>query len=373
MEIAPFELERFFARHEFTAPYTLTSSDCEPLSLSAALELADGEGLAFWRELSLGYTEYAGAPPLRREIAGLYDNADPDEVQVAAPIECIFLAMNSMLRPGDHVVCTAPGYQALYEIAVSLGCRVDWWEPSEDAGWRFDVDRLRELVRPDTRALVVNFPHNPTGSLPPRDVFTAAVDIARECGAYFFSDEMYRFLELDPSARLPAACDIYDRAVSLSGMSKAFGMPGARIGWLVTSDRGLMEKIRSLRDYTTICSSAPGEALAFIALRARERILAANLARLERNLEGLERFFEHFEGLFDWARPQAGTVSFPRIRFDEGSSRFCGDVLRETGVLLVPSAIFGHGDRHFRLGHGREDMQAVLKTFAAYMRKKSTA
>jgi len=373
MDISTFELERFFARHEFTAPYTLTSSDCEPLSLAAALDLADDEGLALWDGLKLGYTEYAGSPILRREIAGLYEGIDPDLVHVAAPIESIFLAMNAMLEHGDHVVCTHPGYQALSELAVALGCDVDKWEPVEERVWKFDVDRLSELVRPTTRAIIVNFPHNPTGYLPPLDDFLAVIEIARECGAYLFSDEMYRYLEVDPSTRLPAACERYDRAVSLSGMSKAFSMPGIRIGWLVTKDTKLLEKIAYLHDYTTICSSAPSEVLALIGLRAWERIVADNLARLRRNLALLERFFSEHGDVFSCVKPIAGTVSFPRVFSGGGSGSFCRKVLEITGVLLVPSEIFGYGDEHFRLGFGREDMPTVLELLADYLNGRSRA
>ncbi len=372
MEIETFRLERFFERHEFTAPHTLTSSDCEPLLLSEALALADDEGREYWEGLTLGYTEYSGSPRLLSEIAGLYRTISPDHLHVAAPVECIFLAMNSMLGPGDHAVCTWPAYQALYSVAKSNGCEVDRWEPEEAAGWRFDVERLLGLLRPDTRAIVINFPHNPTGWLPALEEFEAVVQAARDRGAYLFSDEMYRFLEFDPAGRLPAACDLYEKGVSLFGMSKTFGMPGVRIGWLATRDTGLLERVARLRDYTTICSSAPGEALAFIGLRAREAIAGANLRRIRRNVELLQGFFERFRELFDWNRPLGGTVSFPRISSGESSRDFCGRVLEDTGILLVPSPVFDYGEAHFRCGFGREDMPRVLEMLSDYLQSRFT-
>lgn len=372
MQIETFRLERFFARHEFTAPRTLTSSDCEPLTLAEALALADAEGREYWEGLSLGYTEYAGSTRLLAEIAGHYETVSAGDLHVAAPIECIFLALNAMLRPGEHAICAWPGYQALRSVADAIGCEVEVWEPEESPGWRFDVERLLGMLRPDTRAVIINFPHNPTGATMTGEEFAAVVEAVRERGAYLFSDEMYRLLELEEGDRLPPACDRYERAVSMSGMSKAFGMPGVRIGWLACRDRELMEGVARLRDYTTICSSAPGEALAFIGLRASRRLVARNMRRIRRNVEALDRFFERFGELLAWGRPSGGTVSFPRLLSQESSAGFCSRVLDDTGILLVPSRAFDYGDAHFRLGFGREDMPEVLDALADYLDRKPT-
>ncbi|MBU1672019.1 MAG: aminotransferase class I/II-fold pyridoxal phosphate-dependent enzyme [Actinobacteria bacterium] len=372
MRVKPFELERFFARHEFTAPYTLTSSDCEPLALAEALSLADDEMRAAWDGMRLGYSETAGSSLLREEVAGLYQGIDRSLVQIAAPEECIFLAMNAMLGAGDHVVATFPGYQSLYELAGAIGCEVDRWEPDESEGWRFDPDELDRLARPDTRAIIVNFPHNPTGHHPTREEFEAIVDIAGDRGAWLFSDEMYRYLELD-SGTLPAACELYERGVSLSGLSKTFGLPGARIGWLATRDAGLRERVLLLREYTTICSSPLSEVLAVIAIRARDTIISANISRLRRNLDILDGYFAEREGLFGWVRPRAGTVAFPRLRFGTSARSFCEELLSETGVLLVPSPVFLYGDSHFRLGFGRENMPEVLEMVKGFLDGRTTA
>lgn len=366
MKIEPFRLERYFAEHEFAAEHLLSSSDCEALSLAWLLELADDETGRLWNSMRLGYTETAGSPLLREEVSRLYAGIGPDCILVAAPEEAIFIALNCLLEAGDHVVCTFPGYQSLYEIPAALGSEVEMWRPEEEEGWRFDVGSLEAMVRPETRAIVVNFPHNPTGHLPTARDFRRVVEIASGTGAYLLSDEMYRFLELDPAGRLPPACELYDRAISLSGMSKAFGMAGARIGWLATTDREAYRKMAAFKDYTTICSSAPSEILSLIALRARETILERNLATIAANLVALDGFFARRSRLFDWVRPRAGTTCFPRMLFDRDAAEFCGEVTARSGVMLLPSNVFGV-EGHVRIGTGRTGMPEALERFERFL------
>ncbi len=284
MRLDPFQLERYFGQYEFSVEFPLAASDCDGLSLTELLSLCDGPTRDLWDELRLGYTESQGHPLLRQEIAGMYLGCEPDQVLVAAPEELIFIAANCLVRNGDHVVCTFPGYQSLYSVAEALHAEVSRWEPDEADGWRFDPERLAELIRPSTRLIVVNFPHNPTGSLPAFADFERILEIAASYGIPVFSDEMYRLLERDPGDRLPAAVELYDRAVSLSGVSKTLGLAGLRIGWLVVRDERLMRRLIALKDYTTICNSAPSEILALAGLRARESILARHHERIERNL-----------------------------------------------------------------------------------------
>ena len=257
VKLRPFRLERYFADYEFSAKYLLSSSDCEGLLQSDLLALADGEMQQAWDLLRLGYTESLGHPTLRAQIGRLYAGISADNCLVIVPEEGIFLALNAILGQGDHVICTFPGYQSLYEIAEAAGCEVTKWSPEENNAWRFNPDFLEENIRPNTKLLIVNFPHNPTGYLPAVEDYLKIVDFARRHNLYLFSDEMYRFLEYDPSSRLPSACEVYPKAISLFGMSKTFGLAGVRIGWLVTRDSELLANMATLKDYTTICSSVP--------------------------------------------------------------------------------------------------------------------
>jgi aspartate/methionine/tyrosine aminotransferase len=368
MRLDPFQLERYFGQYEFSVPFPLAASDCDGLSLNELLALADVPTRNLWEALHLGYTETQGHPLLRQEIAGLYEGCEPDQVLVASPEELIFIAVNCLVHNGDHVVCTFPGYQSLYSVAESLHAEVSRWEPDETGGWRFDPDRLAQLIRPSTRLIIVNFPHNPTGSLPGADEYERILEIAASYGVAVLSDEMYRLLERDAGDRLPAAVEIYDKAVSLSGVSKTLGLAGLRIGWLVVRDERLMRRLVCLRDYTTICSSAPSEILALVGLRARESILARHHERIARNLGLLDGFMAKYEPLFSWVPPRAGTVCFPRFKPDSlGTPEFCRLVREEVGVMLAPSTVFDYGERHLRIGVGRENFPEGLLRLSSFL------
>ena len=367
MRIKPFALERYFAEYEFSVRYLLCSSDCDGLPLADLLALADTETRVMWDNLALGYTESAGLPELRQEISRLYKKIEADDVLVVTPQEGIFLVMNALLEPGDEIVCTAPGYQSLYEVATSIGRKVIYWKPLEAGGWHFDPRQLAGSLTPKTKMIVVNFPHNPTGCLPSRQDFDEIIALARKNNLYLFSDEMYRGLEYNPDDRLPAACEVYEKAISLAGMSKAFGLAGLRIGWLATQDAGVLKKIAGFKDYTTICSSAPSEVLALIGLRAREEIVGKNLNLIQANLRLLDAFFKRHGQLFGWQGPAAATVAFPRLLGEQNASSFCKRLVDEAGVLLLPASVYAFGDSHLRFGFGRRNMPEALANFEQWL------
>jgi aspartate/methionine/tyrosine aminotransferase len=368
MEIRPFALERYFARYEFSARFLLSSSDCDGLAMSELLDGADEECRELWQELSLGYTESLGHPRLRAQIAALYDHIVPEGVLVGAPEELIYVTMVALLEEGDHVVCTFPGYQSLYSVAEALGCEVARWMPREEEGWRLDPSDLAAVLRPSTRLVVVNAPHNPTGSLPSAAQWTEILGLVAASGAALFSDEMYRLLELDPDERLPAAADALPGALSLSGMSKVYGMAGTRIGWLACAERSLIERIAPSKDYTTICSSAPSEILALIGLRRGAEIVGRHRERARRNLAELDGFMERRSDLFSWARPRAGTVCLPRLEAEGMSAEaLARRAVEEAGIMLAPARLFDWDDRHVRVGFGREDMPEVLARFEDFL------
>lgn len=370
MKIAPFLLERYFASHEFSAHYLLSCSDCEPLSMADLLAMADPESRNMWEHLRLGYTDSRGHPLLREEIAKTYDGIEAEDVLVTAPEEGIFLYMNSLLERGDHVVGVYPAYQSLYEIARAIGCDVSFWEPREENGWCFDVEDLERKIRPDTRLVVVNFPHNPTGCILPARTFRDLLDIVKRRGIRLLSDEMYRLLELREETTLPAACGLYDKACSLSGLSKVYGLPGLRIGWVATRDGELLDRMRGMRDYTTICTSAPGEILAIVAMRNGGHIVRRQIARARRNVAVLDSFFARYCDLFRWNRPEGGSVCFPGIPAVEDTAVFCGRLLEETGIMLLPSRELHAGDHHVRIGFGRENLPEVIDRFSEYLNRR---
>lgn len=368
MHIADFALERYFARWEFDARYLLCASDVEGYSMAELLDLADAETRALWDGLRLGYTESTGHPLLRQEIASLYDTIEADEVLTfAGAEEAIFCLMSVLIGPGDHAVVTWPGYQSLYEVARANGAEVTLHELHESNGWALDLDLLHRQLTPATRLIVVNLPHNPTGMLADRDTFDRLVALADEAGAYLFVDEVYRGLEGDPADRLPTGADASARGISLGVMSKSFALAGLRIGWLATHDRELLGRVARFKDYTTICSSAPSEVLAIIALRARERVLARSRAIVAANLDRLDDFMQAWPDRFTWVRPRAGSIGFPRLtvpglRIDD----WVAELVEAEGVLLLPGSQFGHRGNHFRIGFGRTNLPEALARLEAF-------
>jgi aspartate/methionine/tyrosine aminotransferase len=368
MRLTDFALERFFARWEFHVQHLLCASDVQGWPMADLLDLADDETRALWDGLTLGYTESAGHPLLRREIAALYDGIDPDEVLVfAGAEEAIFCLANVLLGPDDHAIVTWPGYQSLYEVARATGAAVTLHELREDAGWAIDLQALRGQLTPATRLIVINAPHNPTGMQPDRATFDGLVALAEEAGAHLVVDEVYRFLEFADEDRLPAGADALERGVSIGVMSKSFAMAGLRIGWLATRDRDLLERCARFKDYTTICSAAPSEVLALIGLRRRETVLARSQGIVAANLATLDAFFSRWPDRFTWVRPRAGSVGFPRLTAPGVTiDQWAADLVEAEGVLLLPGSQFGFPGDHFRLGFGRTDLPVALARSEAF-------
>ncbi len=370
MQIADFELERFFARYEFAVRHLLCASDVEGWSMADLLALADEETRHLWEGLTLGYTEAPGHPLLRAEIASLYETLAADDVLTfSGAEEAIFTAANVLLRPGDHAIVTWPAYQSLHEVARATGADVTLHELHASEGWAIDVDRLRASVTPRTRLIVVNAPHNPTGMLPDAATWTAVSDIAADAGAVLFADEVYRFLERDAGARLTAGADLGAHGVSLGVMSKSFSMAGLRIGWLASRDRAFLDACARFKDYLTICSSAPSEILALTALRARDRVLGRARDIVDGNLALVDALFERQAAHLRWVRPAGGPIGFPELVADVPIETFAQNLLEAEGVLLAPGPLFGHPGNHFRLGFGRLGMAEGLERLEAYVER----
>ncbi len=370
MQIREFLLERYYARYEFTTPFQLSASDCEALTIDEVLRLGGAPAEELLR-LPLGYTEARGTPALREAIARFYPGCGPADVLVFnAPQEAIFLAMHALLEPGEHAVVMTPCYQSLKEVARSIGSEVLEWRLEETrAGWRLDLAALEELLREGTRLLVTNAPHNPTGLQPTAEDWRRIRELVVERGVRWFSDEMYRGLEPDPELALPPAATILPDALSLWGMSKSFGLPGLRIGWLVSRDAALLARIEGLKDYTSICSNAPGELLARIALAASEPILARNRERITANEERMEAFARRHPAELVWLRPRAGPVGLARL-LQESAGEHADRIRVDGGALLVPATLFDLEDRFVRVGLGRASFPRALERWEAVMARR---
>jgi aspartate/methionine/tyrosine aminotransferase len=366
MKLPPFKLERYFAKYEFNAEFLLCSSDCEAMSIADLLSFEPDAAEKF-SQVWLGYTESQGSPTLRTEIGRIYETVQPADVLVhTGAEEAIFLFMHAALKADDHVIVHAPHYQSLSEAARSIGCSVSLWQAREENGWALDLDELPRLTRPATKAIIVNTPHNPTGYLMSRADFDALNRFARDRGMLLFSDEVYRESEYDPASRLPAACDLGDHAVSLGVTSKTYGLAGLRIGWIATHNRAIYERMASLKDYTTICNSAPSEFLADLALRNRDKLAARNLEIIQRNLSIVDSFLARHADLFSWVRPRAGSMAFPKL-LQGDIEDFCDRLVKKAGALLLPGTMYDDTGSHFRLGLGRKNLPEAIARFEEFL------
>jgi len=366
MKLPPFKLERYFAKYEFNTEYLLCSSDCEAMPIADLLALEDGSAEKF-QNVWLGYTESTGSPALRKEISQIYETIQPEEVLVhTGAEEAIFLFMQAILKEDDHVIVHAPCYQSLIEIAKGIGCDVSPWQACEENNWALDLDELKRLIRPNTKIIVVNTPHNPTGYLMSREDFESVNQFAQENNLILFCDEVYRESEYDPSTRLSAACDMGEHAVSLGVISKTYGLAGLRIGWVATKNKKIYDAMASLKDYTTICNSAPSEFLAEVGMRNRHKLAERNLDIIKNNLAVMDDFFARHADLFSWIRPQAGSMGFPKLTRGDIED-FCDKVVREEGVLLLPGTMYDDTGNHFRVGLGRKNLPQAVERLEDYL------
>ena len=365
MQLPAFKLERYFAQYEFNVKYVLCASDCESFSIQDLLAFEPDAADRFHQHW-LGYTESQGSPALQREISNLYDTIAPEQVLVhTGAEEAIFLFMHATLDAADHIIVHWPCYQSLFEVARSIGCQVTLWKAREENGWALDPDELQQHFQPNTKAVIINTPHNPTGYLMPSDGFQKIARICRDKGIILFSDEVYRESEYRREDRLPAACDLGAHTVSLGVMSKTYGLAGLRIGWIATQNAEVYGRMAALKDYTTICNSAPSEFLAELALRHREKLVGRNMGIITSNLVLLDQFLARHPDLFAWQRPQAGSIGFPRL-LGKDINEFCKDLVEKAGVLLLPGTLYDDPGNHFRIGFGRKnfpDALALLEKF----------
>jgi aspartate/methionine/tyrosine aminotransferase len=367
-----FALEVYFSRWEFVANYNLTGSDAESMALGELLSLASPTDRAAFERLSLAYTETWGDPELREEIARTYDGVEARDVLCfAGAEEGIYAAMRVLLAPNDHVIVITPNYQAAESLPLSV-CEVTGIPLRAEANWALDVDRLCDAIRPNTKVVSINFPNNPTGRIIDRGQFDVIVDACRRQGIWLFSDEVYRLIERNPEKRLPQAVDVYERGISLNVMSKAYGLPGLRIGWLACRDADLLRRFERYKHYLSICNSAPSEHLAKIALRARDSILLKNRAIVDANLITLTKFFEEYPQLFGWRLPDGGCVGFVEYKGTDTVDAFTDRLVQETGVLLLPASVYQSAlnevpSNYFRVGYGHSYVPEALSKFRDWL------
>lgn len=369
-----FKLETHFAAWEFKARFHMTASDAESVSLGELLAMATVQERQEFDNLWLGYTETFGAPALRQVIAETYERRSAEDVLCfAGASEGIFAANTVLLNQDSHALVITPNYQS-HETLPLATCETTGIPLDPDDGWSLDIDRVAAAIRPNTRLLTINFPHNPTGAILPRDRFDALIELCRKHGIYVLSDEIFNGLGRTGTEHLAQITDLYERGLSLNVMSKAYGLPGLRIGWIACSDRHLLSRLERMKHYLSICNSGPSEALAQIALRNRHQLLQRNCAIIDSNLVELNSFFDRYRELFDWQPSDGSCTAFPAYRGVEGVEEFTQRLVEESGVLLLPSSIYTSRltetptDR-FRIGFGRKGIGPGLAALEAHVER----
>jgi aspartate/methionine/tyrosine aminotransferase len=367
-----FNLETWFSRWEFAARYNLTASDAQSMRIDELLAMASPVDREAFERLHMGYTPTYGAPALREAIAGTYEQRTAEDILCfAGAEEGLYIAMRVLLEPGDHAIVVTPNYQSAETLPLAIGTATGVPLDPEDR-WSLDIDRVAAAIRPNTRLVSINFPHNPTGKILERERFDALVALCRKHGLWLFSDEVYRPLGPSGTVFLPQAADVYERGLSLGVMSKAYGLPGLRIGWIASADRGLLQRMERYKHYLSICNAGPSEQLALIALKARQHILARNTAIIDANLATLDTFFARHADRFAWYRPDGGCVAYPRYLGADGVEAFSAGLAERSGVLLLPasnyvSALGPTPPERFRIGFGRADGGEAIAALEAHL------
>ncbi|MDY7028881.1 MAG: aminotransferase class I/II-fold pyridoxal phosphate-dependent enzyme [Spirochaetota bacterium] len=363
MRIEPFKLERFFAAHEFNVRYQMSASDCESMTVEDLLRYGGEDQIDELKSLQLGYTESPGHPHLREAISRLYRRAPTEGVLVAVPEEAIFLTLQAHLKQGDHVIVMSPAYQSLQAVPEAIGCRVSRWQAELQEGrWRLDFNFLRDALSADTKMVIINIPHNPTGLCLSLQEKKDLVEILRPYGTLLLADEMYWKLEYDPGVSSEPFCDLYEYAVSLSGLSKSYGLPGLRIGWLASQTAGLLDPVAALKDYTTICSSAPSELLAGLAVEHSDELTGRGLDIVRKNLDAAARMADNHP-VVELIPGQGSSVIFPRFRDGRSATDFSERLIEKRSLLMLPGPLFDMPDGFFRLGLGRTALPEALRIF----------
>src|SRR5215510_2772779 len=344
-------------RHETHVQYDIAESGILPLTTNDLLDFEPVERRAATLEkllaLPLGYSEARGTEALRGQLAATYSRGDAEHVLVTTgAIEANFLLFNVLLDAGDHVIAPYPAYQQLYSVPRAIGCDVSLWHVGPETGYRYDINALEKLVTPKTRVIVVNTPHNPTGAMMPPADAERVYAIAESVGATVIGDEAYRWLAVpngEPFAR--PMFDLGPRGVSVGTLSKPFGLPGLRIGWIMAPP-DLVQKCWSMRDYITLSPGKLNDALAVLAMTHRDQIIARNRRIIEANLATAGAWMAARSSWMSWTPPRGGLLALLKYNLPIDSLTLADRLATEHSVMLAPGSAFGY-EHHLRLGIGQ--------------------
>ena len=365
MHIRPFAVEEWMNAYETGARYNIAETCVDSVSPDELFALTGEDPGAFWRSLGcrrLTYGDIEGSPAFREGVCRLYRTLSPEHVLTthgaAGANHHVFY---SLVEPGERVISIAPSYQQLTSIPEAYGADLRILRLRPENGYLPDLDELRALAVPGTKLICINNPNNPTGALMDEAMLREIVDVARSAGAYLLCDEVYRHLTQTDDYS-PSIADLYEKGISVSSMSKVFSLAGLRLGWIATKDGDAMRAFLSHRDYNHISCGMMDEALAALALRHADAVLARSRGIVRENLGILTRWMET-EPHLSWVRPQAGTTALIRWDYPLESYDFCRQLYDQTGAFVTPGDCFDE-PRSMRVGYAC-DAQVLRDGLAA--------
>lgn len=354
MDFFPFELERWQSTWEHRVRFNLSESGVYPLSVAELLQLTHTSPEEL-HQLRLSYPQGNGSDELRETIASLYPGATRDNVLVTVGgAEANFVVCWALVHRGERVAIFYPTYLQTWGLAQNTRAEVaPIWLRAENA-WQPDLDEIERAITPKTKLAVVTDPHNPSGQVLSDDARTAVIEAVRRVGAWLLVDEIYRGAERNGKTT-PSWWGSYERLLLTNGLSKAYGLPGLRIGWVV-GPKEVIEHLWRRHDYTVIGPSPVSDFLALKVLKARERILERTRHILNTNYPLLDSWLHSFGGLFSWHPPAAGAICFVRCNHGVNTLELVEAIRARHSILLVPGEHFGLPG-YLRLGYGNETTQ----------------
>ncbi len=366
-----FLLEREMGRWEHEVEYNLSESGVHPMSTRELLE-GDARSIDEILDAELNYPPTSGLPELRSAIAGIYPGARDDDVIVTTgAAQANFTTVLTMLDPGDEIVVMVPNYMQIWGIAKNLGLKVKTFSLKQELGWGFDIDAFNALVTDKTKLIAVCNPNNPTGHIMTAAERDAVLKAAAKVGAWILSDEVYAGAEHNTDEVTPSMYGEYERVFAIGSMSKAYALPGLRIGWVVSNPEKV-EAIWSRQDYVTICPSLLGNKLAAYALspQVRKRILERTRKFLRNGYAVLDEWVQEHSQVLSVVPPQAAAISFVHYNVDIPSADLVDRLRKEQSTYVVPGINFGM-DNYLRISYGlsdayvREGLRRVIETIIA--------
>jgi aspartate/methionine/tyrosine aminotransferase len=353
VRFVPFDLERWQSTWETRVRFNLSESGVHPLSVQELLGLAAASAVPLL-EVRLSYSQSNGTDLLRGRIAALYPGATPEHVLVTTgSSEANFVICWRLLEPGDKVAIMLPNYLQTWGLTRNFGAEVRAFHLHAEQRWEPLAEEIRSAIAPGTKLVVVTNPHNPTGQVLSDEARRVIVERSAEVGAWLLADEVYQGAELD-GRTTPSFWGSYERVIVVNGLSKAYGLPGLRIGWLV-APTSFTTEAWARHDYTTIGPSGISDHLAALTLdpRVREKVLERTRRIIQANYPVLEEWLRRFGDVFTWHAPRAGAICWARYRQSVGALDIVEKLRAEHSVLLVPGEHFGMPN-YLRFGYGEE-------------------